>query len=356
MHHIYDQLQLHLERHPIGFPKTPGRRELDILKRIFTQEEAEIALNLMLMPEKVEVIAARAKMGKEETAKILAGMANKGIIFEDKRKGEPRYALLAFIPGIYEFQVHNIDDELAHAFEDIYPHLAREMTGSKTPWMRVLPTEVSMTGKEVIPYQHATEVIKRAATVCITDCICRKEQKLNGHGCSQPVDSMCLYFTPWAEFLIDKGIARKATVDEALKVIKRAENAGLVHLAVNVQDDVGGMCQCCPCCCGVMRTVTEFKIPTGVAKSDYYATTDIEQCTGCESCVMVCPVKAITMDDAKAVVNTAECLGCGVCVVECPNKSMSLVARPEPVVAPPRNWRDMLLQIAREKGRTYFFP
>lgn len=355
MHHIYEKLHQHLDHHPIGFPPTPGRRELDILKRIFTKEEAEMALNLTPAPEKVEVIAARAGMSKEEMPKVLAGMADKGIIFEDKRKGEPRYALLAFIPGIYEFQVRNMDEELAHAFEDIYPHLAREMSGASTAWMRVMPAEPTMSGKQVIPYQLASEQVKNSESVCITDCICRVEQKLVGRGCNQPRDAMCLYFTPWAEFLIDKGIARKATQDEALQVLKRAENAGLVHLVVNVQDGVGGMCQCCPCCCGVLRAVTEVKMPTGVAKSNFYAHSDIELCTGCESCVVVCPVKAISMPDAKAVVTISECLGCGICVLECPSHAMSLKERPQKTTVPPRNWREMLLTIAKEKGKTYFF-
>jgi ferredoxin len=61
------------------------------------------------------------------------------------------------------------------------------------------------------------------------------------------------------------------------------------------------------------------------------------------------------MEDAKAVVNTAECLGCGVCVTECPSNAMLLVAKPSGPVPPPRNWREMLLRIAQEKGRTYFF-
>ncbi|MEW8959480.1 MAG: 4Fe-4S binding protein [Moorella sp. (in: firmicutes)] len=50
---------------------------------------------------------------------------------------------------------------------------------------------------------------------------------------------------------------------------------------------------------------------------------DEEKCTGCGSCVDVCPVEAITVDGV-AVVNADECLECGTCVEECPNGALSL--------------------------------
>ncbi|MBC7326354.1 MAG: 4Fe-4S binding protein [Moorella sp. (in: Bacteria)] len=48
-----------------------------------------------------------------------------------------------------------------------------------------------------------------------------------------------------------------------------------------------------------------------------------EKCTGCGSCVEVCPVEAITVEEV-AVINADECLECGACVDECPNNAISL--------------------------------
>jgi Fe-S-cluster-containing hydrogenase component 2 len=59
--------------------------------------------------------------------------------------------------------------------------------------------------------------------------------------------------------------------------------------------------------------------------------------------------------DEKVVVNTSRCLGCGLCVCECPTDSMALHRKSE-VVLPPPTWDDLLLALAREKGRTYFYP
>lgn len=356
MHHMYEHLRQHLGRHPMGFPKTVSGHEMEILKRLFTKEEAEIALHLTLRRQTIDQLSEKTGIAKDELAKVLATMADKGVIFEDKRKGKPRYCLVAFLPGIYEFQVQNLDEQLAHAFEHIYPELVKEIAGAETSWMRVLPTEQSIIGMEVIPYQKASEMVSQVETVAILDCICRKQQKLVGHGCARPLDSICMYFSPWAEFAIDKGIAQKATTQDALKVLNRAENAGLVHLGLNAIEDMVAMCQCCSCCCAVMRGLTEFNMPTAIAKSDFYSTVDIELCNGCESCVAVCPVNAISMKDEKAVNNTAKCIGCGLCVVECAPGAISLVAKKqEDIIIPPRNPAELWLAIAEEKKRMYFF-
>lgn len=45
---------------------------------------------------------------------------------------------------------------------------------------------------------------------------------------------------------------------------------------------------------------------------------DKEECTGCETCVEICPVEAISMNDEVAVIDQEECTECGSCIEECP--------------------------------------
>jgi heterodisulfide reductase subunit A2 len=49
-----------------------------------------------------------------------------------------------------------------------------------------------------------------------------------------------------------------------------------------------------------------------------------EDCSGCKSCVALCPYTAISFDDAKqkAAINAALCKGCGTCVAACPSGSI----------------------------------
>jgi heterodisulfide reductase subunit A len=46
-----------------------------------------------------------------------------------------------------------------------------------------------------------------------------------------------------------------------------------------------------------------------------------EECSGCKSCLNICPYKAISRDEekSKAFINEALCKGCGTCVATCPS-------------------------------------
>jgi heterodisulfide reductase subunit A len=49
-----------------------------------------------------------------------------------------------------------------------------------------------------------------------------------------------------------------------------------------------------------------------------------EDCSGCKSCIPLCPYSAISFDEAtkKAAINEALCKGCGTCVASCPSGSI----------------------------------
>jgi len=50
---------------------------------------------------------------------------------------------------------------------------------------------------------------------------------------------------------------------------------------------------------------------------------DPSKCVSCTACVAVCPTKAITMIDSKAVIDPEKCIGCAACVSVCPTKAIS---------------------------------
>ena len=49
---------------------------------------------------------------------------------------------------------------------------------------------------------------------------------------------------------------------------------------------------------------------------------EADECVGCENCVPVCPVEAITMKDGKAIIDLDTCTECGTCVAECPTEAI----------------------------------
>lgn len=54
------------------------------------------------------------------------------------------------------------------------------------------------------------------------------------------------------------------------------------------------------------------------------ATVDQSVCVGCEACVGVCPVSAISVNDSKASVDADSCVECGACAATCPVGAISL--------------------------------
>lgn len=60
---------------------------------------------------------------------------------------------------------------------------------------------------------------------------------------------------------------------------------------------------------------------------------DIEKCKGCKTCVKVCPVLAMSMEEKLAVPNLELCRGCGDCEQRCPEHAIIMVLREEPAMA-----------------------
>ena len=70
---VYRALQEHLNRLPEGYPPTESGTDIRLLKYVFTEEEAEIALELSIRPEPIKRIFRRVKksgISLEELRKI----------------------------------------------------------------------------------------------------------------------------------------------------------------------------------------------------------------------------------------------------------------------------------------------
>ncbi len=56
-----------------------------------------------------------------------------------------------------------------------------------------------------------------------------------------------------------------------------------------------------------------------VEMEPYTAYVVTEECSGCKTCISLCPYTAITRVDGKAEINPVLCKGCGTCVAACPS-------------------------------------
>jgi hypothetical protein len=116
---IYRKLARHLDRLPGGYPPSESGVELRILKRLFTPEEAHLAMHLTLIHEDARVIAYRAGIPAAEAAERLETMLYKGLVYAQQAAGKPpRYMIAQFAIGFYEAQVNRLDKELAEDVEE----------------------------------------------------------------------------------------------------------------------------------------------------------------------------------------------------------------------------------------------
>ena len=356
---VYKRLRNHFHQHPMGFPKTKSEIELRILKRLFDEEEADMVLNLTPRPETAKSNAKRLGKDPEELGSLLERMADQGQILALGEKDKRSYLLVPYIPGVWEYQVNNLDKEFAEECEAYYASQAKDMFSSTTPPVRVVTVEKNVPGTmKIYPFEVASQIIKEAKKIALADCICRKQSKLLGKDCQSPHEGVCINLSYAAEYYIERGIGKEVSVDEALKVLEIGEQTGLVRTTwLNVQKGVMGLCQCCSCCCHALRAAYELEIPNAVARSNFVPMIDIELCNGCEACVDICPMDSLTMDEnVKAIRNPTRCIGCGLCASACAEGSITLErVVEEEVVVPPESYTRLMLDIAHEKGRTYFY-
>ena len=69
---VYERLAKRLHELPQGFPPTETGVELRILRKLFSPEEAEMALKVKPMPETAKAISERLGMPLEEIGEKLS--------------------------------------------------------------------------------------------------------------------------------------------------------------------------------------------------------------------------------------------------------------------------------------------
>ena len=232
---VYEKLRERLDMFPQGFAKTESGVELEILKRLFSPEEAEIMLDIKPMPEKLSDIAKRA--GKDETdlGKKLYDMSKRGLLMRWQAPNKDMYYfLMPWAIGIFEFQLNNLNKENVELFEKFYEEgMVPSWKDRKTGMVRVIPVQKEIEGRtEIQPYEKVSEIIESHTRFAVADCICRKVAKIQGQGCDKLMEA-CMSFGPAADFYIENGIGREITKDEAKQILEKAEESGLIHCSSN---------------------------------------------------------------------------------------------------------------------------
>jgi Na+-translocating ferredoxin:NAD+ oxidoreductase subunit B len=341
-----------LDELPAGFPRSPSGVELRILRKLFTPEEANLALHLALIAEEARVIALRAGLALAEAERILGEMERKRIIYAFHEAGKPtHYMAEQFVIGFWEGQVNQLDREMVELFEEYLPTYAKSGIWEKGPQLRTIPVRESIPVKNVIlSYEDIDQILAAHSSFAVANCVCRQEMRLVGHDCGKPLET-CLAFDGGADYFVQDGRGRYITRDEALELVRKAEQSGLVLQPGNDRTS-GNLCMCCGCCCGVLRSLKMNPNPAHRTSSPFTAVLNEEICGGCGTCLDRCQMEALSMPGFVAELNVDRCIGCGLCVTTCPNEALTLVRKPE-VQQPkvPKDVVQMTIRLAQARGK-----
>jgi len=308
---------------------TPSERIEKIWEVLCNEEEAQL---LLTMPGTLEELAKKTGRKPEETKSMVDLLFRKGVVFDKEKGGVLTYSMAKHMLQFHDATIlwpeapEGFLDQWQEFMDEEYPAIARALVAMDLPaFTRVIPVEVPMEGggSQILPFDNVLKIIDDARSLAVTACTCR----LTAKKCESPVE-VCLQLNRAAEYTIKRGTGREVTKEEAKEIIKKSEEAGLVHVTDNRADNEHIICNCCPCCCIVLPLILKERKRVLLAPSRFLPAVDADKCTLCQTCVEACPVDALSMKnggaDEKIAVEEDLCIGCGQCAYQCPEDAIVL--------------------------------
>ena len=278
------------------------------LADILTDDEADVAIACGLRHERtVEYLAKKVGKPVDEVQKIAEHLAWIGVfrITTDPGDGKDRFWMQIFAPGIMEMLVNNQEllnthPEVARAFEE-YTRIRMASIAPMLPdgygLMRVVPIESAIKDiPNVNDLERISYYLDKYDTFSVSPCSCRSSRRILGEGCGHLEQDMCVQMGKGAEHFIRTGRGRAITREEALEIIHRAEENGLMHDITNIDGKGGSLaiCNCCSCSCFGLRVGMLYGARDAI-RSNFTAFIDEEKCVACGQCVENCPANALKL-------------------------------------------------------------
>ena len=275
---------------------------------IVTDEEADIAIAAGLRKERTaQWLADKVGRMVDEIQPSLDRLVYYGVFRRCKIDGtdEDSYFMQIFAPGILEMMVNNQEllhehPEVGRAFEE-YTRLRMQSMGPILPdgygLMRVIPVESAIEGiPGVTDDERLSHYLDKYDVFSVSPCSCRASRTSLGDGCGHLAEDMCVQMGKGAEHYIRTGRARQITREEALEIVKRAEENGLMHDIPNIEGagESAAICNCCACACFGLRAGLMFGARDAI-RSNFVAEVDEAKCVACAQCVEVCPGNALKL-------------------------------------------------------------
>jgi NAD-dependent dihydropyrimidine dehydrogenase PreA subunit len=361
----------------LPFPVTETLTKL--LKILYTEEELKFIVKTFKRKasQTIEELKKNSEMEEHEILGIIEPLTKKGAVFKSESStGLTIYRLLPPIfVGIFEYFLmkkilySDHEKEVAELFRRLFEEI-KDIIQDKydmflpafaaiPPIDRTIPVRKNIEGNEIeialnkeidlpteqiIPTQEIEDIVNKFDDIAVGHCFCRQHKDLLGESCKQTeLRENCFTFGKSARFVADQGFGRYVSKQEALEILKKSEDAGLVHKVYHpfgdIQKDETSCCNCCSDCCGTFELWKGGTMPM-INSTNYISVIDPELCVGCGTCIEKCPVEAIHLNaENKAKRNPEWCIGCGICARFCRENAISLQEGMRKVYVPPPRLR-----------------
>lgn len=318
---------------------------VNFLSEIYTEEQAALIGDYPFGAYTPKALSEKLDRDADELKEMLEEMSAEGLIFEAPNEyGDPEYSVLAFEPGLMEFHhlkpkdeaetqkflelSNQMREESRPLFEAWLKNPEEAQKSIKEPALRALAIEEHVANdKELASWESITEIVENETSYAVSECGCKHGAQLRGEPCKSEASSeCCIWFGKLADYLVERDYATRYEKEVVYQRLKECEEAGLVHFIGNRMTPNVVICNCCKCCCHYLKS-NKLAREVGVqmmGTSNFVSRVDEESCSGCEECVDICQLEALTMEDDTVNVNEEHCVGCGACVTKCPTESLSL--------------------------------
>jgi len=363
-----DELKLNAKYRKVGnilnkageFPFPVSDTVVKILKRNIKPEHLDFLMVFKQgISQTMKQLKSASKLSEGAILKIIDDLAKNGVIFnQPNRQGLMVYRLLpigrqfdyGFMKRLEKTEenkdfarlFYQLHKDVAQIFQNNYDAFITTID-SLPPIDRTVPilekndsgTEIKITLNQnldvpiekIIPTQKIEELIDKYEDIAVGYCFCRQHKEFLGEPCKQidPTES-CFTLGKSARHTSHHGFSRIVSKEEALKILKKIEHAGLVHKAYHLYSDIDkeevAICNCCKCCCPNSRA--EAFMPVKNA-TNFIAQMNQDICIGCGACVEKCHMDAIILNNQNKAELTEEfCIGCGICAAFCSEDAISM--------------------------------
>lgn len=219
-----------------------------------------------------------------------------------------RYILPIYVPGFAE--VANMNPAVTSKYPEVNDFFERMSFMPLIGLTELVPPGGAGIGMHVIPVEKAIPAESQSVSVehisywldkyeghiGVGVCACRLCQTHRGEGSGDVPEYWCIGLGEFADYMCESGLGHSCTKEEALDVLKRAEEQGYCHQITNIDGEnrIFAICNCAPGVCFALRTSQYFNSPN-LSRSAYIAHVNKDNCVACGRCVEVCPAGAVKL-------------------------------------------------------------